>query len=90
MIKGIYSILDVKSGTYGVPMVFVRREEAVRAFTGMVNTEGNMIHTYPEDFTLKRLGDFDDVSGKIDVVDSPEYIQRASDVVKVDLVDSKE
>ncbi len=72
----IYGIYDTASGLYRFPMFIGSDGEALRSFADTsVNAESD-IGKHPEDYTLFRLGTFNDVTGKI-MGENPESISSA-------------
>lgn len=63
----VYSILDTKAGTYGVPFFHANDTTAARAVALEVNREepANMLFHYPGDYTLYVLGEYDNETGLI-------------------------
>lgn len=55
-----YSVFDSKSGVYSTPYFYVNDATAIRAFTLAVNDERSNINAFPGDYTLYKIGDFDD------------------------------
>jgi hypothetical protein len=66
MIKKNYAILDHTANVFLNSITFLTDAEAVRWFTTQVNgdTTQNLVALYPEQYTLYRLMDFDDKTGK--------------------------
>lgn len=63
MKTNVYSLFDVKAGAYGTPFFSSNDGTAVRAVTNLVNRDGTVPSDSPGDFTLYRVGDFDDNVG---------------------------
>jgi len=61
----IYSIYDTASGLYSRPFFTQSDAEAVRSFKDISLDADHPIGKHPEDYTLFRLGVFDDVKGKL-------------------------
>lgn len=61
----IFSIYDQKAKAYLTPFFAVTEGLAIRMFSGTINTEDNYISKNPEDFTLYKIGEFDDSNGTI-------------------------
>lgn len=84
MRKRMYCLFDRATRTHMNPIVFVNHGEAVRWLTTVVNNEkeDNNVRLYPHQFTLRFLGEFDDVSGKFhgdleDVIEATSVKQDA-------------
>lgn len=77
----IYSIYDHASKAYMTPFFMQNKGMAIRSFQGTVNPETpNMVSQNPEQFTLFKLGDYDDSNGKVECLDTPEPILKAQEI----------
>lgn len=80
----IYSIFDVKSGLYSLPMLWLNDALAVRAFDNAVQDDESQLSRNPGDYSLFCLGYFDDKSGSIEasspikITNGVESISRAN------------
>ncbi len=61
----IYSIYDTASGLYSRPFFTQSDGEATRSFTDIATDAEHPIGKHPADYTLFRLGIFDDTTGKL-------------------------
>ena len=59
----IYSIFDTASGLYSRPFFTQSDGEAVRSFNDIACDTEHPVGRHPEDYTLYRLGVFDDTKG---------------------------
>ena len=69
MILNVYSVFDSKLASFGRPWYELTDASAIRVFSDAVNdtqNPNNQWNRHPEDFSLYRLGQFDDENGKID------------------------
>jgi len=78
MKKVLYSVYDVKSEFYGSPVLFHNDEDARRGIASVFSNPGSMMATYPEDYRLFRLGNFNDNSGSIEHCAVPEFVCELS------------
>ena len=70
MILTIYSIYDSAAKAYAQPFFMHNDGLAIRAFQDMVNSQDeNNIAKHPDQFTLFKLGTFDDQSGNFTSID---------------------
>ncbi len=60
----IYSIFDQASGLYSRPFFTQSDGEAVRSFTDLATDGKHPVGIHPEDYTLYRLGIFQDTDGR--------------------------
>lgn len=58
----IYSIFDNASGLYSRPWFAASDAEASRAFSDIATDAEHPVGQHPEDYTLYRLGTFDDAT----------------------------
>lgn len=63
MIHVVFSIHDQKADAFLPPFILPRTEMAVRTFSDCVASEDHQFGAHPEDYTLFRLGTFDDSNG---------------------------
>jgi len=76
----IFTVRDDKAEAYLPPFYMRTIGEAVRAFSAAVNDQGHDFHKYAEDYHLYQLGRFDELTGKIDVLENPKHVIGAVDV----------
>lgn len=62
----IYSVFDSKAAVYGTPFFMPNDGMAIRAFSDLVNDSKSTLWNHPEDFSLFRVGSFDDQVAKLD------------------------
>lgn len=89
MLFKVFCIRDSKAGYFGIPFCKQSHGEAEREFRNIVNQPGtpqqpNNVNLYPEDFDLYFLGDYDNNTGKHQLLDSPQHVIKAIQCVKVD------
>jgi len=60
----IYSIYDSASGLYSRPFFTQSDPEAIRSFSDIATDAEHPIGKHPQDYTLFRVGIFDDATGK--------------------------
>lgn len=77
----IYSIRDAKGEIFNQPFYKKTHGEAERDFQTLCKDEKSMPHQYPEDFDLYFLGHYDDQTGKIQSLDTPQHITKAVNVI---------
>jgi len=73
----IFSIRDQKSEVFNQPFLKKTHGEAERDFRSVVNDDKSTINKYPEDFDLYYIGDYDDNSGKLMPLDTPQHVIKA-------------
>lgn len=83
MKHGVYAVMDSAAGIFGRIFQDVSDGRAVRNFTDEVNRKEatNAVYAHPSDFTLHRIGFFDDATGVVtDNVDIHTPLCRGKDV----------
>ena len=60
-----YTIYDVASGIYMRPFFSQADGQAVRGFKDIATDADHEIGKHPEDYTLYRIGNFNDTTGKM-------------------------
>ncbi len=65
MLLQIYSVFDVASGAYMRPFMCQADGEASRMFSDLANDKEHPMGQHPEDYSLCRLGSFNDQTGDI-------------------------
>lgn len=76
----IYSIRDAKGEVFNSPFYKKTHGEAERDFKTLVNDDKSVVNKYPDDFDLYYLGTYEDVSGKLIALDTPQHILKAVQV----------
>ena len=77
MIFGIYAIKDAKS-SFMPCTVDTNDATAIRNFENAVRQPGSLLASHPNDFSLFRVGFYDDSSGSLDPVDPPRLVCDAA------------
>lgn len=82
--KSIYSVYDNQTKTFNMPFFAANDPTALRSFKNEANRAdaANTIYTNPEDFSLVKLGTFNEDTGEIQPVDKPELIAKALTLVQ--------
>lgn len=83
MIKEVFAVYDKRSQLYGNLMTCRNKVEAMRNFEQACATSGTPLNSYPLDFDLVKVCDFNDESGHISFPDNGmlELVCSASDYV---------
>lgn len=76
-----YSVFDTATGAYMRPWTMMSDQQAIRAFTAEATNAESDVGRNPEDFSLFRLGSFDDVLGAIESCDPPRVLAKAHELV---------
>lgn len=78
-----YTIYDVASGTYMRPFFAQADGEAIRGFKDIACDADHSVGKHPEDYTLFRIGEFNDNTGKM-AGETPEKLATALEMVSLD------
>lgn len=65
MKTNVYVVYDAKANVYGTPFFFQNDNLAMRAFGQLANDPATTVNRFPADFSLFRVGEFDDSSAHI-------------------------
>jgi len=77
----LYSVRDEKANCSYEPQIFKTQVDAIRFFDQAIQNRNTMINKYPDDFTLYKIGSFDERTGIIvdvkveKIVTAPELIR---------------
>lgn len=82
MILQVFSVLDEKAQAFAVPFVLQTRGLATRSFADAAVDPNISISRHPSDYVLYQVGTFDDNSGRLESLDVPERICKASDLLE--------
>lgn len=74
----MYTIRDSKAEIYGNPFYQKSHGEAERNFKSLTNDGKSTVNQYPEDFDLYYLGIYDDQTGKMETLDTPQHVVKAT------------
>jgi hypothetical protein len=75
MKKVYYAVYDRKAEMYSQPFLEIKDGTAIRAVQDIViNSKDHAFAKHPRDFTLFRLGEFDETTGVITGQDKPKQI----------------
>ncbi|AAG45347.1 nonstructural protein [Bdellovibrio phage phiMH2K] len=78
----VFSIRDSKTGVYGTPFYQHTHGQAERSFQQLAKDPQSTVANHPEDFDLFHLGEYDDQTGKLTPLDTPEHCVKAIDLIK--------
>lgn len=60
----VFSVHDVKADAYLPPFILPKEAMAIRVFSDCINSDTHQFGQHPADYTLFRLGMFDDANGQ--------------------------
>lgn len=78
----MYAVYDAKSGIYTHPICTVNEQTMLRNMAIAKETE-KMYQQFPEDFTVFKVGEYDDTTGKITNI-TPEAITNVAAIGKLE------
>jgi len=73
----VYSIRDAKAEVFNCPFYKKTHGEAERDFKTLCNDPKSTVFNFPEDFDLYYVGEYDDDSGKLAPLDTPQHVVKA-------------
>jgi len=81
----MYCLRDNKAEAFHPPFYKHTHGEAERDFTTLTKDEKSMVNQYPDDFDLYYVGEYDQSTGKVKPLDTPQHIIKAVQCKKPDL-----
>lgn len=75
----IYAIYDVKS-TFTAPTIDFSDATAMRNFCHVIKNSSDVMHSHPQDFSLWKVGEFDNETGFVSSVSPHELIMEGVNV----------
>mgnify|MGYP003375826781 CR=1 FL=1 len=77
MKRKVYTVRDAKAELFNTPFYQTTHGEAERTFKNLVQDKTSMVGKYPEDYDLYYMGEFDDNTGNIMSLETPQHIVKA-------------
>ena len=77
----MFSVKDEKAQAFNLPFLQTNVDLAIRTLASSVTNPDSVVSKYPQDFTLYKLGTFDEITGAIVTLERPEYIIRADELL---------
>lgn len=71
MIRMLFTVFDSKAERFLEPFAANTVEEAIRQFRYLVNKPDHQFNLFPEDYTLFKIGEFDQESGECSGLRAP-------------------
>lgn len=81
MVHQIVAVQDAKASAFLTPVFFANVGQAIRLFGDVCAQKDSSFYVHPEDYALYKLGEYNDNSGIITPLHTPEYLSRATDFV---------
>lgn len=78
----LISVFDKKSSHYLPPMAYEHVSQAIRSYMMAARKQPDSTQfQFPEDFDLYQVGEFDEVSGAVDPVIPPHFVESLISIV---------
>lgn len=77
MLLKAFSIRDQKANVFNTPWFQKSHGEAERNFMELTRDEKSMVAKYPDDFDLYYIGEYDDQTGILLPLDTPQHVVKA-------------
>ena len=81
MNQKLYTIYDSKAETYANPFLQRTNGEAMRNFADVCNQDDTQYHKHPEDFTLLEIGEWNAITGDIQLNETKNSLGRAQEFI---------
>ena len=78
MIKELYSIEDSTAGDFGQPAPSMNDQTAMRDFKMLINDQGTVMNSKPEDFNLYKVGKYNSETGELIPLKPTKIVNGAS------------
>lgn len=78
----IFSIRDSKAESYLQPFFSPNVATAIRAVSQAANEPGHNFNNYAQDYDLYQVASFDEMTGKIAGLDSPQHVVKLVDIIE--------
>lgn len=78
----VFEIYDLKGLYYEKPIFLRSKGDALREWQTIANDESIKIGKFPEDFCLYHIGEFDEITGKIEQFKAPVSMGKAAEYKK--------
>lgn len=80
MLHKMFSIKDAAAEIYHPPFFKGTHGEAERDFKILVDDKQSTLHKFPQQYDLYYLGTYDTNTGKMETLDTPQHVVKASDI----------
>lgn len=81
--KNIYTVYDKASETHIAPFAMNTDRDAIEGFRLVTNEKDTPYNKFPADYTLIKIGSFDDRTGNLKLLDHNE-LACAADLIKIE------
>lgn len=75
----VFAVFDAAVACFQVPMFFRTKGEAIRMFSDACKDDKLPFASHPSDYTLFRLGEWDDAKGSLMPLVAPEKVIMATE-----------
>lgn len=73
----VVSVRDSKTETFNQPFFARTIGEAERSFSELTKDPKSFVSKYPEDYDLYKVGEYDDQTGLLTALDTPQHVSKA-------------
>lgn len=84
MIYEVFSVHDSKAEAFLPPFILPMQAQAIRVFENCINSDDHQFGVNPHDYTLFRLGNFDDSSGQFLLARTIESLGNGVEFIRTD------
>lgn len=74
----LYTIYDLQTKMHSLPVPIESDRDAIYSFKQQINTPKTPYSEFPEDYTLLKIGSYDQRTGSLTTLEKPELISTAS------------
>lgn len=80
MKKLVFAVRDIKISCFNVPFIADNEITAIRSLTQAMMQSETLLTSFPADFELFQLAEYDDIQGKYKNLDMPKFIISAATI----------
>jgi len=78
-----FTIRDSKGEVFNTPFFQKTHGEAERSFMELTRDPKSMVSKYPDDFDLYYIGEYDDQTGVVKSLETPQHLAKAATIKQV-------
>lgn len=90
MSKLMLAVRDEKVNSFGTPFCTTTKGEGIRMVMDASNDPNTLLNRHPQDFSLYKVGTFDEISGEIIPENQPMFICRVDSLKSFEVVQDAE
>lgn len=81
MIHHVLAVYDEKAEAFAQPFFQQSELVGVRSFIGAAQDKDSLLYKFPRDYSLHKLGTYDDVTGRFENLERPSLLLTAAQAI---------